>query len=219
MDEYGNNALMYAIFTGDWDIARKLIDMGADVNIMNHIEDNLKVYESKFQNKQTSHLNHENLQDTLRIKNTLYLYGGDFYRRQKDIKKAFNWYTRDIYFKELPQYLIFYLTSLKTIERLLMAYTLGPLENEKTFLKELINNALVQIFQNITVYSQKILNMIQNNPQIDISQLKLNIPGKDDQSMMYAGEASRELFLIALIYNKVIMDTDYKDIRYGAFFQ
>lgn len=152
----------------------------------------------------------------LRYQNTLYLYGGDFFRRINEYERAFSWYTRGIYFNELPDQIFkFYLTDMKTTERLILAYSILQNKKEKAFLKNLIDKCILQIFKNASEYSENILDFIGNNPGIDMSLARLP---DGDKFRLFSGEASREIFLISLLYNCFVNNIDFKNIQYDKFF-
>lgn len=151
----------------------------------------------------------------IRYRNTIYLYGGDFFRRMKDFDTAFEWYTKDIYFKELPELFGFYLTDMKTTERLICAYGIAKSRGGDEFLKKLITDCMYRISQNAAKYAETILDFIGTHPGIDLSLSRIPDNGR---YKLYAGEASREIFFLSLLYNNIVNGVSYEDIDYGNFF-
>ncbi|MBN2439813.1 MAG: hypothetical protein JXJ04_00650 [Spirochaetales bacterium] len=152
----------------------------------------------------------------IRYRNTIYLYGGDFFRSMGDYETAFDWYTKDIYFKELTDLFGFYLTDMKTTERLICAYQITKKQGkEDTFLKNLIRDCMTKVFRNAAQYAETIIEFIETHPEADISLGRIPDNGR---YKLYAGEASRELFLISLFYQNVIRDVKYEEIDYHKFF-
>ena len=152
----------------------------------------------------------------IRYRNTIYLYGGDFFRRMKDYDTAFEWYTKDIYVKELPDLFGFYLTDMKTTERLLCAYKIAKERGGDSFLKDLIASCMQKILKNTAMYADNILDFIAAHPGVDISLSRIPDNGR---YKLYAGEASREIFLISLLYNNIMNEVKYEDIDYRKFFR
>lgn len=150
----------------------------------------------------------------IRYRNTIYLYGGDFFRRMKDYETAFEWYTKDIYFEQLPDLFGFYLTDMKTTERLICAYGISKKKGGDDFLKKLIIKCFYRICQNASNYAESILEFISTHPGLDISLSRLPDNGR---YKLYAGEASREIFLISLLYHNIINGVNYEDIDYRKF--
>jgi hypothetical protein len=135
----------------------------------------------------------------------------------KEYDTAFSWYTRDIYFKELPSLFGFYLTDMKTTERLLCAYNVKKRQGkEDVFLKQLIFDCINQILMNAAQYAENIIEFIETHPEADLSLGRIPDKGR---YKLYAGEASRELFFLSLLYNNIINGIEYKDINYRKFLQ
>lgn len=150
----------------------------------------------------------------MRYRNTLYLYGGNNFERMGNLPKAFLWYTKNIYSFEILDMFGYCLTDLKTCERLLCAFRAGAPENEVPFLKNLIDHALLRAFHVTAEYAEEILDAIMSTPDVNISAKTFVI---DNRPRNYAGEASREIFLIAILYNKIIRNIDYSNIDYKRF--
>jgi hypothetical protein len=150
----------------------------------------------------------------IRYRNTLYLYGGDFFRRRGNVGKAFAWYTRDIFFNNITDFFKFYLTDMKTTERLLSAYALSKNGKPDKVLRELIEKCMYTLFRNASKYADDMLNFISAHPEADLSLPRIP-DGK--RYRLYAGEASREPFLISLLYNRIVNDTRYEDMEYEKY--
>lgn len=150
----------------------------------------------------------------LRYRNTVYLYGGDFFRRRGDHDTAKRWYLKDINNPVLPKHLSFYLTDMKTVERLLCAYQLD--HSDPVDLKALIAESAFFILRNSSVYAKHILDTINSNSGIDLSQPMLTV-GK--QTHLYGGEPSREPFLFALLYRWMFYKQPPFSIPYGRTYE
>ncbi len=105
---------------------------------------------------------------------------------------------------------------MKTTERLISAYPLITNKETQSNLKDLIHRCLVQIAKEAAKYSHSIFDFLKSHPSTDLRNKSLYLKGK---RMLYAGEASREVYFISLLYNKFILGTDYKDIDYARFFK
>ena len=157
----------------------------------------------------------------LRYRNTLYLYGGDFFRRINNDRLSFLWYTKDIYHHEFPEMIpiSFYLTSMKAIERLILAYSILNDFKKTQLLKSLINKCFMKLFKEISNYSENIINIIKSNPKIDISQMQLpeKKTNKQNRNVIYAGEGSRELFFLSLLYSSFVNKINLNEINYRKY--
>ena len=180
------------------------------------VEKNLLVYESEYNISFKKNNLSFFFQNQIGYKNTLYLYGGNHFERMGHIEKAFSWYIKDIYFINLPKYFKFYLTSMKTTERLLCAYRVSPKRKDKILLKDLIKHCVLEALKKSSIYSNKILDYVENNQKLDLIQEKF--PLNKNDFLLWGGESSREIFLLALLYNKIINNIDYADIEYHDFF-
>jgi hypothetical protein len=192
------------------DTDRKLID-----NAFRSIEGCMLTYESA--NGLSGQCFKGKLQNPgqIRYRNTLYLYFGDFVRRTGDGERAFEVYTKDINTKELPDLFGFYLTDMKTVERLLCACeVLSASGKPAGELKGFIADCMMTVFDHAARYARDVLDAVARNPGIDLSSSRIR---NGEKSMLYAGEASREPFLLALLYSKMVNGTDFKDIDYGKY--
>jgi hypothetical protein len=154
--------------------------------------------------------------EQLRYRNTLYLYGGNLLERAGRHEEAVSWYLREIDdHVDLPRSLGFYMTAFKTCERLLSAYRIDRRHPRvKATLLALIHKALVRSFDQTRNYSEDTLATVDAHPNLDLSQPKLEL---GNRTVLYAGEASREPLLIALLYRKMVQDVPYRDTDYSLF--
>ena len=150
----------------------------------------------------------------IRYRNTLYLYGGDFLRRQGRAQEAWDWYTRGILFRELPSFFGFYLTDMKTTERLLCASGLPGDEGRRTAVRDLIPLCVARVFAHAADYAGKLLAAIRRHPGLDLGQGRLNM---DDRPWLYCGEASREPFLLALVWWHFFRGQPFEAIPYEKY--
>jgi hypothetical protein len=140
----------------------------------------------------------------IRYRNTLYLYGGMFFEKQQMYERARDWYLRDINDPGLlDRSEGFFLTDLKATERLVSAFPLTTDRETRRQLKDLIHGYLVRCARGAAAHSRVIFDFLFSG----------------DKRMLYAGEASRELFFLSLLYNKFVLGTDYENIDYARFFQ
>jgi len=181
-----------------------------------NLERNLLQYESVHNLSGSEYKGNIFRSGQIRYRNTLYLYGGDFFRRIEDYDTAFAWYTKDIYFKELPEIFRFYLTDMKTTERLICAYEIAKKRGGDPFLKNLIIRCMHRIFLNAAKYADHILEFIQSHPEADISLGRIPV---EKGYKLYAGEASREIYLISLLYHNIVNGIRYEDIDYQKYFE
>ena len=72
-----------------------------------------------------------------------------------------------------------------------------------------------RILKNAANYAHTIIEFIQSHPGVDLSLGRIPDNGR---YKLYAGEASRELFLLSLLYNNIINSVEYEDINYNKFF-
>jgi len=149
----------------------------------------------------------------LRYRNTLYLYGGNHLERMGDTSEAKRWYLREIDTPELPEFLRFYLTGLKTTERLLRAHTVAqnPL---RPFLRRLIERSLVVCQLRARHYCAEVLETRRSAPGIDWSWPRVQTGSK---LLFFGGEATREPLLAALIYCRVVQGVRYANTDYSIF--
>jgi hypothetical protein len=156
----------------------------------------------------------------LRYRNTIYLYGGDFFRRIENYKKALEWYLKDIELEKRYTKAPICQTRMRTIERLLCAYIVGEKINMDTnYIKDIINEKLYLLFQYLSLSSDELIDYIKKFG-FDLSAeglLFINEREKDILIRRYSAESSREFFLLALLYNNIINKIDYKDIEYNKF--
>ena len=152
----------------------------------------------------------------LRYRNTLYLYGGNLFERLGRHEEAVSWYLRDIdNHADLPRSLGFYMTAFKTCERLLSAYRIDRRHPRvRAALLALIHKALARSLDQTRKYAEETLATVDAHPNLDLSQPKLEL---GDQTVLYAGEASREPLLIALLYRNMVQDVPYGDTDYSLF--
>ena len=152
-----------------------------------------------------------------RWRNTLYLYGGRYFEIIKNYDKAYEWYTKGIAKIDLHKTFNYYLTDFKTTERLLSAYRVGKYINKDLLLlKDLIDNCIVKAFHNTANYAKKIIKFINDNPNVKLTRKNLE---NDKIKLQYSGESVREVFLIALLYNHIINDLDFKNINYQEYLE
>ena len=152
--------------------------------------------------------------EQLRYRNTLYLYGGNLLERMGRHEEAVSWYLRDIDdHVDLPRSLGFYMTAFKTCERLLSAYRIDSRHPRvRATLLALIHKALVKSFDQTRKYGEETLAMVDAHPNLDLSQPKLEL---QERTVLYAGEASREPLLIALLYRNMVQGVPYRDTDYS----
>lgn len=151
-----------------------------------------------------------------RYRNTLYLYGGTVFERMGRYEEAFSWYTKDLYFVDIYDTFGFYLTALKTCERLLCAYRVAAEKKETTLFKSLIDHCFKKAFLNASDYAAVVLDYVRSTPGLDLSLERFDLG--NNKYMLYAGEPSREIFLISLLYNKIINNEEYGEIGYSTYF-
>jgi hypothetical protein len=160
-----------------------------------------------------------------RYRNSLYLYGGDFFRRITDYKKALEWYLKDIELeKKIKNSPPICQTRMRTIERLLCAYIIGEkIKMDTKNIKDIIDDKLHVLFKYLSISNEELIDYI-NKLDLDLSDERLiytkerkREKEKDGLIKRYVNESSREFFLLALLYNNIINKVDYKDIEYSKF--
>jgi hypothetical protein len=193
------------------------------IEILENIENNMIAYEIKNDLGGKKYKFNIKNPGQLRYRNTLYLYGGDFFRRINNNKMSFQWYTKDIFYNDFHEMISdnFYLTSMKAIERLIMAYSiLKDIKNAQS-LKSIINKCFLKLFIKISDDSENKINFIKSNPKIDISQKKFTQTIKESNNqvkeIIYAGEGSRELFLLSSLYSFLINKINFNKINYSKY--
>lgn len=149
----------------------------------------------------------------LRYRNTVYLYGGNHFERMGNDDEALAWYLKDVDDPALPANVGFYLTSLKTCERLLLGYRLLPSE-DRSRLKALIHRTLEASLVNLSHYAQRMLSVIDEHPELDVTHPRFHMDGR---MYLFGGEGLREPLLIALLYQNMINGIPYSEISYSVF--
>ncbi len=152
----------------------------------------------------------------VRYHNTLYLYGAMFYQRQGWHERAVDWYLKQINVPGLPYLFGNFQTDLKTTERLVAAYPLVGDKEKQRDLEDLIHRCMVRICLHAAEHGRRIKAYWELHPATDMRTVSLRDTQKN---LPYSGEASRELYLFALLYNKFVQGVDYRDIDYAMFFQ
>jgi len=155
----------------------------------------------------------------LRYRNTLYLYGGNLFERMGRREEAFDWYTRDIYITNLPDIFGFYLTSLKTCERLLCALRVASPDKETVLLRDLIERAMHQALRGASPHARRVREHIATNPDADLSAIRFFVHEGKTRDLLYAGEAAREAFLASLLYNHVVNGVPHGRIDYAKYLE
>lgn len=146
-----------------------------------------------------------------RPRNTLLLYGGQFFQRIGELETAYDWYTKDIMSEAFLGKLNYYMTDYKTAERLMMAYTIRPGVEVKNQMDEILRRALF----NAALNSREILYLLENQTA--------SIKGEDifyrkGKMRNYMGQATREIFIMALMYRVLIENNQLTDTGYRHFF-
>jgi hypothetical protein len=152
----------------------------------------------------------------IRYRNTVYLYAGDHFRRQAD-PEALSWYMRDILTPDLPKLFGFYLTDMKTMERILCARTLPEGERAREQLDPLVATGLLQVFRNAARYAEDTFRFFAKHPDADPSAGRLQDP-ESGGYRLYGGEGSREPFFTALLYHHLVRRRRFADLDYAGFF-
>ncbi|MCA9664114.1 MAG: hypothetical protein KC503_00955 [Myxococcales bacterium] len=150
----------------------------------------------------------------LRYRNTLYLYGGNLLERMGRLEQARRFYLRDIeHHEQLPRLLGFYMTALKTCERLMSAYHVDERHpRAKATLLALTRSALAKSYDQARKYAVELGEVRRAHPQLDWSQPKLDVGGK---TYLCAGEACREPLLAALLYRQMVEGVPYAETDYA----
>lgn len=149
----------------------------------------------------------------IRYRNTLYLYGGEFFRRQGETDTAITWLLRDIEYDSLPEESVFYLTDMKSVERLLVAARLSAAVRER--LRPLVRRAALSVFHAAASYATDVLREVDRNPGVDLGAPRIQ---GATRPWLFAGEASREPFLFSLLYRWVMNGADLAFPDYRRFF-
>lgn len=155
----------------------------------------------------------------VRYRNTLYLYGGNHFERMGRAAEAFDWHTRDILITDLPDIFWFYLTSLKTCERLFCALRGAPPQKETVLLRDLIERCMHRALCSASSHAHKVRQHIADNPQADLTAIRFFVNQARTQDLLYAGEAAREVFLASLLYNRIVNGVPYSDIDYATYLE
>jgi len=191
------------------------IPLKEGIKAFHYIETKMRSFEKAHGLSSSLELGKNRNSAQLRYRNTLYLYGGNTLERVGQYNDAFEWYTKDIYYTECTQHIGFYLTGLKTTERLLCAYRITPKHREKKLLRDLIDLFLIQSLKNSASYAKIILDFVDSKPDLDLSQERFFL--ENDRFMLFGGESTREPFLLSLLYHKIIHGIDYGDIDYKKY--
>jgi hypothetical protein len=148
----------------------------------------------------------------IRYRNTLYLYGGNLLERMGRLAEAREWYLKDIDAPELHLRLGFYLTALKTCERLLCAYRVSPVAAQWD-LRGAVHRVLVKSLEQAQRYAQDVLDLAARHPHLDWSQPKFRL---GSQTVLFCGEACREPLLAALLYQNIVRGIPFAETDYGV---
>jgi hypothetical protein len=133
-----------------------------------------------------------------RTQGTLYLYGGNHFERQGDHQTAYEWYTNDLLWIDLPDQFFWYLDDMKLVERLSSAYALLPPSIEKNLLEELIHRCLLKAYRQTATYAKHVLDYLSRHPEADLKQ-RLFVK-ENNQRLQFAGEMVSEVYLRSLLY-------------------
>ena len=150
-----------------------------------------------------------------RYRNTLFLYGGNILERMGRLEEAFDWYTRDIYITNLPDIFGFYLTALKTCERLLCGLRVAPDGTDTRLLRDLVERSVHAAFRAATPHANKVRQYVAEHPEADLAAIRFFTNKEKTRDILCAGEAARECFLLSLLYNRIINDVPYADVDYA----
>lgn len=154
----------------------------------------------------------------VRYRNTLYLYGGNHFERMGRTQEAFDWYTRDIAFAGLSELFGFYLTALKTCERLLCALRVQPdAIIEGLPLADLLQRSALRALALAANHARRVREQIATTPGLDLAAIRFFTDPSHTRDLLYAGEASREPFLWALLHGRIVDGRPYDQIDYGEF--
>lgn len=181
-----------------------------------HTEQAMRTYEYDNRHSDTSSPIGTRQAGQVRYRNTIYLYGGMFFEKQGRYDCALDWYLKDINVPELPNLFGFFLTNMKTTERLISAYSLTTGKEMQSNLENLIHLCLARSFQSAAEHSRSIIDYFISHPSTDMRIISIT---SGEKRKLYAGEASREIYFISLLYNKFILGIDYQDIDYARFFK
>lgn len=199
-----------------------MIENGIDLKLAEkayrNAERHMIEYEQKHNLGHQAHFNWNiKMPSQTRYRNSFYLYGGTLLEKMGNTEEAFAWYCRDLLYVDIFNSFGFYLTSLKTSERLLCAYRIMGNNYDRILFKDLIKQCIKKSFINASEYADVVLDYIRSNPDTDLSQQRFIL--KNNKYMLYGGEPSREIFLIALLYNNIILNVDYQDIDYNKYLE
>jgi len=171
--------------------------------VLEHVERNMIRFEKQhsLRNK-TGPAGKARFSTQIRYRGTLYLYGGRHFERTGDLSKAYDWYTREICYKNFPQDFVYYLTDFKQVERLLCAYRVLRDEKKRPFLKNLIRDCFFSGYKQTARYATKILDYLAANPGADLS--VKDFTTVKGERLQYSGESVREVYLISLLYKRLV---------------
>ena len=195
------------------------VDHAVAAEAFRNVERNMVRYERECdlgQSAELRRLGNTRHPSSLRYRNTLYLYGGNLLERMGRREEAFAWYTRDIYLTNLPDLFQFYLTSLKTCERLLCALRVAPEGVEDVLLRDLVERSMHAALRGASPHARSVRRYIAEHPEADLAAIRFFTNPERTRDLLYAGEAAREPFLASLIYNRIVHGVPYGDIDYRA---
>lgn len=152
-----------------------------------------------------------------RYKNTLYLYGGNNLDRLGRDAEAFAWYTRDILFDGLPETFGFYLTALKTCERMITSFRLDRARQEEDQLRALLDRSLHQAFRAASIHAHEVRHYLATHADADLEANRLQVNDGKPRELLYATEAAREVFLVSLLYNWIVNAVPFREIAYEKY--
>ena len=150
----------------------------------------------------------------VRSRGTLYLYGGRHFERAGNLPKAFEWYTKNIYHDDFPDQFVYYLTDFKQCERLLCAFRVMPDGKEKGDFNEFIKKCLLAGYSQTARYATRILDYIAHHPDTDLSQKQFTT--ESGEVLQYSGESVREVYLISLLYKRIVDPGMYTDLEISS---
>jgi len=178
-----------------------------------HVEQAMVKYERDHGYSGAGYVGNAKYPGQIRYRNTIYLYGGMFFQRQGRYDRAVAWYLKDIDIPGLPMLLRGFLTDLKTVERLVCGYSVLAEEQRRRDLKERIHAALARTCQDAAAQGHRVLAYLKAHPETD-----MRITHSDNKTVpAWAGEYCREGYLLSLLYNAMVLGTDYRDIDYARF--
>jgi len=197
-----------------------LMENGDDPQMIERVlyntEQAMRTYEHDHGHLDTSSKNKRRVEQ-IRYRNTIYLYGGMFFEKQKMYDRAIDWYLKDINNPELPDSSFgSFMTDMRTTERLISAYPLITNKEIQSNLKDLIHRCLFKITKGAAECGHFILDYLKSHPSTNLRNANLYLKGR---RLSYGREGSREVYFISLLYNKFILGVDYQDIDYARFFK